>query len=193
MSAWKNGSRCADTSRSHSYSSFFHSDAGLPIHTGGVQAERAMMEQSSAIRIDGPPQTNAARIALLPVMWSEHDMRLLYDLLAERTPEQSISHKDMPTWEAHRAFVGSRPYAHWYLIYVPRVRIVGSIYLTHQREIGVSIFRAHQRKGHGRAAVLELMRLHPGRFLANVNPANAASRKLWESLGGKLLQVTYDL
>ena len=42
-------------------------------------------------------------------------------------------------------------------------------------------------------ALLELMRLHPGKFLANVNPANEASRKLWESLGGKLIQVTYDI
>jgi hypothetical protein len=43
------------------------------------------------------------------------------------------------------------------------------------------------------AAVRELMRLHPGRFLANVNPENAASRKLWEGIGGKLLQVTYEI
>ncbi len=132
-------------------------------------------------------------IALMPVMWSDHDMRILYQLLEERTPEQSISHKSMPTWEEHRAFVGSRPYAHWYLAYVANVGIVGSIYLTHQREIGVSILRAHQRKGYGLAAVRELMRLHPGRFLANVNPENAASRKLWEGIGGKLLQVTYEI
>ncbi|MEK9736784.1 MAG: hypothetical protein VW239_05635, partial [Candidatus Nanopelagicales bacterium] len=50
-----------------------------------------------------------------------------------------------------------------------------------------------QRKGHARAAVFELMRMHPGKFLANVNPANAASCNLWESLGGKLIQVTYEL
>lgn len=129
-------------------------------------------------------------------------MRVLYDLLAERTPGQSISHKAMPTYREHQAFVASNPYQFWYLI-SGQTRtdfwggklneMLGAIYLTRQREIGLSIFRAHQRKGYGRAAVLELMRMHPGRFLANVNPANEASRKLWESLGGRLLQVTYEL
>lgn len=116
----------------------------------------------------------------------------LYQLLAERTPEQSISHRRMPTMGAHRAFVERRPYAHWYEILGDGVS-VGAIYLSKQREIGVSIFQVHQRKGFGRAAVIELMSLHPGKFLANVSPANEASRKLWESLGGKLIQVTYDV
>jgi len=117
---------------------------------------------------------------------------ILYELLAERTPEQSISHKAMPTWAEHRAFVESKPYLAWYLIRVDDA-FVGAIYLSKQREIGVSIFRDQQRKGYARAAVLELMRLHPGKFLANVNPKNEASRKLWESLGFNLLQVTYQL
>lgn len=116
----------------------------------------------------------------------------LYQLLAERRPEQSISHRKMPTMDAHISFIAAKPYEHWYEILADG-KTVGAIYLSKQREIGVSIFRAHQRKGYGRAAVLELMRLHPGRFLANVNPENAASRRLWESLGGKLLQVTYEL
>ncbi|MEK9736230.1 MAG: GNAT family N-acetyltransferase [Candidatus Nanopelagicales bacterium] len=116
----------------------------------------------------------------------------LYQLLAERTPEQSISHKRMPTMAEHKAFVDGRPYAHWYEIRVDG-KSVGAIYLSDRREIGVSIFHQHQRKGYGRAAVLELMHLHPGPMLANVNPANAASRALWESLGGELLQVTYEI
>jgi RimJ/RimL family protein N-acetyltransferase len=116
----------------------------------------------------------------------------LYQLLAERTPEQSISHRKMPTMDAHIRFIMSRPYAHWYEILADG-KTVGAIYLSEQREIGVAIFQQHQRKGYGKAAVLELMSLHPGKFLANVNPANDASRKLWESLGGKLLQVTYEL
>ena len=127
----------------------------------------------------------------------DYHVRALYALLDERTPEQSISHKRMPTMEGHRLFVlGAVPdnspvsYAAWYVIYADRC-IVGSIYLTHQREIGVSIFRDQQRKGYARAAVLELMRLHPGKFLANINPKNEASIKLWESLGFSLLQVTY--
>lgn len=152
------------------------------------------MEQSSSSRTAVSPQNgegSIARVLLRPVQWTDADCRVLYDLLAERTPEQSISHKTMPTQQEHRAFVGGSPYLRWYLIEVEQP--IGAIYLTRQREIGLSIFRAHQRKGYGRAAVLELMRMHPGKFLANVNPANEASRKLWESLGGRLLQVTYEL
>jgi RimJ/RimL family protein N-acetyltransferase len=125
-------------------------------------------------------------------MWSDHDMRLLYNLLAERAPEQSISHRQMPTWAEHQDFVRSEPYLHWYFIFAREVP-VGAIYLSRQREIGVSIFRAFQRRSYGRAAAQELMRRHPGRFLANVNPTNLASRRLWESLGFDLRQVTYAL
>jgi RimJ/RimL family protein N-acetyltransferase len=137
-------------------------------------------------------------IDLWPVVAEDdYHVRALYDLLAERTAEQSISHKVMPTMEGHRLFVlGATPdgtrysYLAWYMIYADR-RIVGAIYLSKQREIGVSVFRDQQRKGYARAAVLELMRLHPGKFLANVNPKNEASIKLWGSLGFNLLQVTY--
>ena len=115
---------------------------------------------------------------------------LLWQLLAERTPEQSISHRDMPTADRHAAFVRSRPYRHWYVI-EDAGSLVGACYITHQDEIGIGILHAHKRQGHGRAAVLELMRRHPGRLLANINPANAASRSLFEGLGFGLVQVTY--
>jgi RimJ/RimL family protein N-acetyltransferase len=119
-------------------------------------------------------------------------LQFLYDLLAERTPEQSISHKTMPTWDEHVRFVGSRPYLGWHLI-AESGYLRGAIYLTKQREIGVGILRSQQRKGYARAAVLELMDRYTGPFLANVNPKNEASIKLWESLGFNLLQVTYQL
>lgn len=195
MSDWNSGSRCADTSRSHSYSSRFHSDAGLPTHTGGVQAERRMMDTTNIERIDGPPQTSGAEsiARLVSVSFSDHDLRILYNLLEERTPDQSISHKRMPTWAQHCAFVGSNPYEAWYLIFNRSATPVGSVYLTRQREIGVSIFRRYHRTGYGRAAVVEVMRRYPGRFLANVAPGNVASMRLWESLGGRQIQVTYEL
>jgi RimJ/RimL family protein N-acetyltransferase len=124
---------------------------------------------------------------------------LLYMLLGERTPEQSISHKAMPTFEGHRAFVDSRPYLAWYFV-MDRVRrsgdshfqsVFGACYLSLQREIGVSIFKSYRGKGRGKWAVQELMRLHPGRFLANINPANTASARLFTSLGFNLVQHTY--
>ena len=128
-------------------------------------------------------------IELIHVYPIERHMRALYDLLAERTPEQSISHHAMPTYNDHVLFVRSGPYRQWYLIMA--LEYVGSIYLSHRSEIGVSVFRRHQRKGYARAAVLQLMAKHPGPYYANVNPENAASIALWESLAFRHLQSTY--
>lgn len=118
--------------------------------------------------------------------------QILYDLLRERTPEQSISHRKMPTYEEHLKFVESRPYQHWYLIQC-NGEFVGSIYLTKQREIGIFIFRAHQGKGYAQRAVQHMRKTYPGRMLANVNPANVASQKLFERLGSKVIQWTFEI
>lgn len=116
----------------------------------------------------------------------------LYRLLDERTPEQSISHKAMPSLSEHVNFVCSKPYEHWFIIVVNEIP-VGSIYLTKQREIGVFILKASHGLGYGRDAVRILMKMYPGTFLWNTNPKNFASIHTVESLGGKLIQYTYEL
>ena len=117
---------------------------------------------------------------------------ILYSLLKERTPEQSISHKQMPSWEDHVAFIKSEPYQAWYLIEV-NDEIVGSIYLSKQREVGLFLFEKFKGQGYGRQALARLKYLHPGRLLANINPKNEASRKFFEREGFKLIQQTYEL
>ena len=116
----------------------------------------------------------------------------LYELLQERTPEESISHRRIPSWSSHVEFVKSNPYHVWYVIEVDGYT-VGATYLTKQREIGIFIFKAYQGQGYGKQAVKMLMEKHPGPYLANVNPANEKSKKLWESLGGEVIQHTYRL
>lgn len=118
----------------------------------------------------------------------------LYELLAERTPEESISHKAMPTFAEHCKFVDSKPYAHWYLI-VGDFRAgdenFGACYLSKQREIGVFVYKKHRGHGIGRWAVRTMMRRHaPGQFLANISPLNPDSHKLFEGLGFKTIQHT---
>lgn len=116
----------------------------------------------------------------------------LYALLQEREPGQNISHRKMPTVAEHLAFVRAQPYREWFLIEAQGV--VGAIYLTRQNEIGIFVFKAHQGKGYGKAAVKLLIGRHKDeRLLANVNPSNKRSRKLFEGLHGKLLQVTYEI
>lgn len=124
----------------------------------------------------------------------EDDLAFLYTLLEEREPYQSISHERMPEYPEHLAFVMSRPYEAWYLIESEALHgtKVGCIYLTKQREIGVTVLRAFHRYGFARMSAMAMMQLHPGRFLANINPANIPSESLWRSLGFKLIQHTYE-
>lgn len=117
----------------------------------------------------------------------------LYDLLKERTGNVNISHEKMPSWKEHERFVSSRPYAHWYMIEVGGA-FKGAVYLTKQDEIGIFIFQAHRRKGYGAKAVKMLMEACPRkRFLANINPANERSIRMFEELGFVHLQNTYEL
>jgi len=122
----------------------------------------------------------------------KNTMDILYSLLQERTPNQSISHKQMPTMDEHVNFILDKPYKAWYLI-VYQDMIVGSAYLTKQNEIGIGIFKAFRRRGFGINAVKLLMEKHEGPFLANINPNNKGSRKMFKTLGGDLIQVTYKI
>lgn len=121
---------------------------------------------------------------------SEHLMTL-YRLLAERTTDQAISHKEMPMYYVHVKFVRSEPYKAWYVLQDAKGDYLGATYLSKLNEIGIFIFKEHNGKGYGPEAVRRLMLMHTGPFLANINPANKASIGMFEKEGFKLLQVTY--
>lgn len=121
---------------------------------------------------------------------SREDINTLFKLLAERTGEQAISHKKMPTFGEHTRFVKSCPYQVWYLI-TDGGEPVGATYLTHANELGIFVFNRHKGKGYGKGAILEMLRRFEPPFYANINPANEASRKFFESLGFKFIQTTY--
>ena len=116
---------------------------------------------------------------------------ILYRLLSERELHQNISHKRMPTPAEHMAFFVSKPYAAWYLIDVDG-KWIGTCYMSHRREVGIYIFREHQRRGHGTAALKALMALHPGRFLANIAPLNLNSKDFFYEHGFRKIQETYE-
>jgi RimJ/RimL family protein N-acetyltransferase len=138
----------------------------------------------------------------------------LYELIQEREPEVNISHRDMPTFEQHRQFVTRRPYRFWYLIeyspdtpelviagYVAPI-FAGYVSATHDNEIGIVLrgeFRGH---GLGPDAVRMLIEKHRpnpaepsvrnGNWLANVAPANERSRRMFEGLGFRKIQETFE-
>lgn len=140
-----------------------------------------------------PPGPN---VGFSNVYATKNSYQVLYELLKERTKEQSISHYYMPTMAEHIAFVRTKPYDAWYLIEStpPAQKCwVGSIYLTHAREVGVFIFREHMGNGYATAALAQLRRMHPGRILANMNPANGPSLAFFRKHGGRAIQITLEL
>lgn len=141
---------------------------------------------------------------------TKHPAKVLWDLLDQRSPENNISHRQMPSWDEHVAFVQGHPYEAWYLIvdvirdrrapaYSPEV--IGAIYLSKPgspsvpgNEIGIDIFKEYQGKGYGTQAVKLLMEMHgERRYIANTSPTNEASQALFKSLGFKLVQHTFAL
>lgn len=131
-------------------------------------------------------------MTLIDVYQAPEALTVLYRLLEERTPRVNISHREMPSWDEHCAFVAARPYHAWYLI-EDGGEPVGAVYLSRMDEIGVFILRAERGRGHGRRAVLALMARHPrDRYLANVAPANERSIAFFQGLGFVHIQNTYE-
>ena len=124
---------------------------------------------------------------------SKSDYRFLYDLLMERDARANISHKKMPTYNQHVAFVSAKPYSKWYVI-LSDTNKAGSIYLTSQNEIGIFIKKSFQNKQIGNIVLHKLIQKNPKkRYLANVNPQNKKSMRFFKNNGFKLIQYTFEL
>jgi len=129
---------------------------------------------------------------LSPITGTSGECAFLYRLLQERPAEACISHKTMPSYDAHCSFVHKHPYSAWYLA-MDHGLSVGAIYLSRLDEIGIAISREMQGRGYAQSAIAALMAKHPRkRYLANVAPGNEASHKLFSKLG-KVIQMTYEI
>lgn len=123
----------------------------------------------------------------------ESDCEFLYELLKNRDPHASISHKKMPSYDEHVKFVLSKPYSKWYIIEYKK-RKIGSIYLSKQDEIGIFIKKEFQSKGIGKKAIHMVMEKNPrSRYLANIAPTNTSSQEFFKKLGFRGLQYTYEI
>lgn len=121
-------------------------------------------------------------------------VEVLWDLLVERPAYANISHNAKMDRNRHVAFVTAHPYREWCLIMVDN-KWVGSVYITHQNELGIFILKAHHRKGYARQAIDMMMQRHPrDYYLANVAPGNHPSHRLWESFENHAIcQITYRI
>lgn len=129
---------------------------------------------------------------------------ILYDLLRERQGEDAIniSHVTTPSFEDHEAFVQRRPYWLWFLVYSGET-CVGTISVTNRNEIGICIFKAHRQKGYAAKTLEKLLSIYEPQpplkgeriagWVANINPENKRSIRLFKSLGFTLTQHTYTL
>lgn len=146
-------------------------------------------------------------IDLVDVYSEPKAIDVLWDLLAERSVDPdsdiiNISHRSLPSYEKHKAFVESRPYAYWYLIRKAR-EWLGVVYITKHNEIGIHLFMNARGGGIGTIALKLLLAKHEplpaipakraGHFVANINPRNVRSIRLFGSLGFKHVQSTYAL
>lgn len=124
------------------------------------------------------------------------DVCCLFYLLRERKWYENISHKQMPTLDEHEAFIRSKPYKDWRLIFLEHcdgkyVGFVGAVYLSKRNEIGIFLLKEFRGKGYAREAVRWVMDTYEGPFYANINPLNAKSQEFFLLLEFKPLQVTY--
>ncbi len=135
-------------------------------------------------------------------------LEFLYELMREREPEVNISHRELPSFEQHRQFVTRRPFRCWYLIErqaegKEEPVWVGYVSATPQNEIGIVLRKAYRGCGFGPMAIRTLTQIHRpmpaepgvrnGRWLANIAPGNAHSRHVFERLGFREIQRTYEL
>jgi RimJ/RimL family protein N-acetyltransferase len=145
-------------------------------------------------------------LELFSVSSTPHAKHILYDLLMERSTEEdenvNISHRTLPTWDEHMKFVASNPYRAWYLGFFDEAPI-GYVSLTYRNEVGIVLFKKYRGMGFGLKLLRIMLSLHDplpavpairnGNFIANINPKNEASIKLFEGLGFKHIQNTYEL
>ena len=123
----------------------------------------------------------------------KEDYVFLHNLLAQRNSKINISHKKMPTWEEHVRFVKSKPYSKWYIIYNKDEKI-GSIYLSKQSEIGIHLLKKYEKESIHLESIKKLMLLNSKiKFRANISPKNKNYIMLFEKLGFKMVQHTYEL
>ena len=130
-------------------------------------------------------------IKLKPV--TKNDVLFLYDLLKIRDPLANISHKKMPSYDEHVNFILSNPYAVWYIIEYEGKNI-GSIYLSKQDEIGISLFDNLLYDKIGKNIIKFLMKNNPRkRYLAKISPRNKKLQNFFVNNGFTGLEYTYEI
>ena len=130
-------------------------------------------------------------IKLKPV--TKNDALFLYDLLKARNPIANISHKKMPSYNEHVNFILSNPYVVWYIIEYEGKNI-GSIYLSKQDEIGISLVDNSLYDKIGKSVIKLLIKNNPRkRYLAKTSLQNKKLQNFFVNNGFTGLEYTYEI
>ena len=124
---------------------------------------------------------------------TKNDALFLYELLKNKDPNANISHKKMPSYDEHVEFVMSKPYTNWYIIECDK-KNVGTIYLSKQDEIGISINNDYEYDQIVKPALKLLMKLNQRkRYLANTSPKDVSAQEFLLKNGFTGLEYIYEL
>ena len=124
---------------------------------------------------------------------TKNDALFLYDLLKNKDPNTNISHKKMPSYDEHVEFVMSKPYTNWYIIECDK-KNVGTIYLSKQDEIGISINNDYEYDQIVKPALKLLMKLNQRkRYLANTSPKDVSAQEFLLKNGFTGLEYVYEM
>ena len=124
---------------------------------------------------------------------TKNDTLFLYDLLKNKDPNANISHKKMPSYDEHVEFVMSKPYTNWYIIEYDK-KNVGTIYLSKQDEIGISVNNDYEYDQIVKPALKLLMKLNQRkRYLANTSPKDVRSQEFLLKNGFIGLEYVYEM
>lgn len=121
------------------------------------------------------------------------DYRFLYNLLKQRKISVNISHKKMPSFEKHVKFIMSNPYDKWKIVLLNKKKI-GSVYLTKNNEIGITIIETMKRSGIENIIFKKIFEENnEKRYLVNISPKNKRLQEIVKKNNFKLIQNTYEL
>ena len=124
---------------------------------------------------------------------TKNDALFLYELLKNKDPNANISHKKMPSYDEHVKFVMSKPYTNWYIIEYDK-KNVGSIYLSKQDEIGISLVDNSLYNKIGKSIIKLLIKNNPRkRYLAKISPQNKKLQNFFVNNGFIGLEYTYEM
>ena len=124
---------------------------------------------------------------------TENDALFLYDLLKTRDFRANISHKKVPSYDEHVHFILSNPYTIWYIIEYEGKKI-GSVYLSKQDEIGISLVDDSLYDKIGKSVIKLLIKDNPRkRYLAKVSPQNKKLQNFFVNNGFIGLEYTYEM